>query len=285
MQFSQQIWRNSATARRPCRPRVRELVNLSRSGVCLSYQLLQFTEKNRRTKRSPDYARPCWSAVESEPNCVLRTFYCAHSMSLLKRVGDRIRRLLYLKIDVEVYRAPLSILLSERRVPECSNLDLRVVVLDRSTAEDYCEAPPAIIRTLRSYFTNDTFCQYCLMAFVGDSLAGWSMLHIGAREWPLTETGTSISLGSHDAVFYSAFTVPEFRGARINRVLMLETAKLALANGARSLVAWHVRGNEAPRRNMTTLGMTLIQRHSSWSLFGNRLRTRQTGASAAQAHG
>ena len=203
-------------------------------------------------------------------------------MSLISRVGAQILQLLYRNTELEIYRAPLLTLRTKNSMRTQNNVDVRFVVMEPSAAMEFCQASPEILRRFRSYFVGDSFCQKCLMAFAGDSLAGWSMLHIGAREWPLTETGTFLELQSYDAVFYSAYTVPEFRGARVNWDLMLESARIAAASGAQNFVAWHVRGNEAPRRNMTKLGLMHTERHSSRWLLGKRVVMRKTRMKAME---
>ncbi|MCC6927889.1 MAG: GNAT family N-acetyltransferase [Gemmatimonadaceae bacterium] len=187
----------------------------------------------------------------------------------VERVADAI----YRRKELVFYRVPLEAVLADATtrayVETC-----RFSLLSLEEAREFTGAADDVLRALRPYLVEDRAGVSVLLAWLDGAVAGWNMVWVGAAEWPLSETGTSLTLTRDDAIFYSAYTVPRFRGRHVNRALMGETARVALERGARELWAWHEDWNEAPRKNMTKVGMVRVGTHARMRLLGQWLTPR-----------
>jgi GNAT superfamily N-acetyltransferase len=185
----------------------------------------------------------------------------------------RLRAFVHRKRTLLFYRAPIaSVLRLPPRLDDGWTFTLDNLSWDEARA--FGDAPSDVLSLLGSYLSVEIPGQRLLLAKINGEVAGWCIVFVGAYDWPLTETDTTLQLGETDAVFISAQTLPRFRGRHINRALMGETSRVAESLGATTLVAWHEDWNEAPRRNMLHVGMRFVGTHERTWVCGVRLPAR-----------
>lgn len=171
------------------------------------------------------------------------------------------------------YQAPIDTVLQDSPgVAYAASFTFRLLTITEARA--FRGAPADVLASLEPYVRAELPGQSLLLSFIDGEVAGWNMIFVGDATWPLTETATTLRLRQGDAIFFSAFTVPRFRGRHVNRALMLETSRIARDLGATTLWAWHEVGNEAPRRNMTKVGMTMVGMHERRWVLGIALPPR-----------
>lgn len=193
-----------------------------------------------------------------------------HGPVHLSRVAlSRALSLFYRRKVLVMYRAPLERIL--RLPPRLdAGWSYRCEEFSWEQARAFRDAPPDVLTLLGSYLSVDIPGQRLLLATVNGNVAGWCVVYVGAYDWPLSETETTLRLGARDAIFISAQTLPAYRGRHINRALMGETARVATSLGATHLWAWHEHWNEAPRKNMLRVGMTCVGEHEREWVCGIR---------------
>lgn len=188
-------------------------------------------------------------------------------------IASRLGRVIFRRKRLLIYRAPVAVIRRDPpRLDPGETHACAVLTLDEARA--FAGAPAHVLARLAPYIAEDIPGERLLLFTVNGVVAGWCIVFVGARVWSLSETETTLPLGATDSIFISAYTLPQFRGRHINRALMGETARLATSMGATQLWAWHEHWNEAPRKNMISVGMTQVGFHERLWVLGVRLSPR-----------
>jgi GNAT superfamily N-acetyltransferase len=126
-------------------------------------------------------------------------------------------------------------------------------------------ATPAHLRRNLPDFPDDALVHFAL---VDGTIACWGISVGPLVSWPITETGTTLTIPNNSACMVAFETQPEFRGRGIYKARLGEILRFSLASGTAWAYIWCEESNTPSRAAIERVGFSPAGRHEQRHTLG-----------------